>query len=190
MPILQVTGENGADLSRSLIYGGAAAAVYRFGKDRSIGFGIGALDYLEQANVFPFILVNWKFNEYFRLSTPYRASPAGPGGVELTYFPLKDNKDLRIGLGATYLYKRFRLSQNNVIANGIGEYDTIPLFARVSYRILPVLDVNLYGGASLYNYLLVDDPRGGRLFQSHQNVAPFVGVGLSLNFEKFIGGSG
>ena len=88
----------------------------------------------------------------------------------------------------TYLSKRFRLSQTNVIANGIGEYDTIPLFARLSYRILPVVDVNLYGGASLYNYILVDDHRGGRLFHTHQNVAPFIGIGLSLNFDKFTGG--
>ncbi|MCL4502952.1 MAG: DUF6268 family outer membrane beta-barrel protein, partial [Deltaproteobacteria bacterium] len=190
VPILQVAGEHGADLSRALIYGGAGAAVYRFGQDRSIGLGIGALSYLEQAAVFPYVLVNWKFNEWLRLSTPYRASPAGPGGVELTYFPLKNNRELRIGLGATYLFKRFRLSQTNAIANGIGEYDTIPVFARVSYRILPVVDINLYGGASLYNYIRVEDPKGGKLFHSHQNVAPFIGIGLSLNFEKFIGGGG
>jgi Domain of unknown function (DUF6268) len=192
VPILQVAGEHGADLSRSLIYGGAGAAVYSFGQDRTIGLGVGALNNLEQASVFPFIMVNWKFNEWLRLSTPYRAGPSGPGGVELTYFPIKGNKDLRIGLGATYLSKRFRLSENsrNSLSNGIGEYDTIPVFARVSYRILPVVDVNLYGGASLYNYILVDDPHGGRLFHSHQNVAPFIGIGLSLNFEKYMGGGG
>ena len=89
VPILQVAGEPGADWSRSLIYGGATAAVYSFGKDRSIGLGVGALYNLEQASVFPMIVVNWKFNEWFRLSTPYRAGPAGPGGAELTYYPFK-----------------------------------------------------------------------------------------------------
>jgi Domain of unknown function (DUF6268) len=185
VPILDVAGTPRADWGRALIYGGAAAAIYHFGKDRSIGIGMGALNNLEQASIFPMVLVNWKFNEWLRLSTPYRASPAGPGGVELTYFPLKNNKDLRIGLGATYLSKRFRLDDTGTIANGIGEYDTIPVFARLSYRVLPVVDVNLYGGASLYNYLIVDDSRGGQLFHTHQNVAPFIGIGLSLNFEKF-----
>lgn len=184
-PILQAAGEPQANWSRALIYGGVVAAVYTFGEDRTIGFGAGALDNLEQASVFPFVVVNWKFNERFRLATPQRAGPAGPGGIEFTYTPMKD---LALGLGVAYLSKRFRLSQNNSIANGIGEYDTIPLFARISYRVLPVLDVNLYGGASLYNYIRLEDPDGGRLFHSHQNVAPFIGAGLSLNLDKFSGG--
>ena len=82
-------GEHGADWSRALIYGGAGAAIYSFGKDRTIGLGVGALNNLEQASVFPFVLVNWKFNEQFRLATPYRAGPAGPGGIELSYTPIK-----------------------------------------------------------------------------------------------------
>ncbi len=188
-PFIGAAGENGADWSRALIYGGAAAAIYSFDKDRSIGFGMGAKYNLEQTSFFPLVLLNWNFNEWVRLSTPYRAGPDGPGGVELTFFPLKKNKDLRIGLGGTYLSKRFRLSQSNSynLANGIGEYDTIPLFARLSYRILPVVDLNLYGGASVYNYIRVEDSRGGRLFHTHQNVAPFIGIGLSLNFEKLKG---
>jgi hypothetical protein len=185
VPILQTAGEPGADWGRALIYGGAVGAIYNFGKGRIIGLGVGGLNYLEQASVFPFVLVNWKFNEQFRLVTPYRAGPAGPGGIELTYTPIKD---LELALGVTYLSKRFRLSQTNVITNGVGEYDTIPLFARISYRILPVVDVNLYGGASLYNYILVDDHRGDRLFHSHQNVAPFIGAGLSLHLDNFGGG--
>jgi len=188
VPILEAAGQNGAEWSRALIYGGAGAAVYKFGKDRSIGFGAGALYNLEQASFFPLVVVNWKFNEWLRLSTPYRAGPAGPGGVELTFYPLKTNKDLRVGLGGTYLSKRFRLSESNSnsnLANGIGEYDTIPVFLRLSYLILPVVDINLYGGASVYNYIRVEDSQGGRLFHTHQNVAPFIGIGLSLNFEKY-----
>ncbi len=192
VPIIQAAGEPGADFSRALIYGGGGAAVYKFGKDRSIGLGIGAINNLEQATIFPMVVINWKFNEYFRLSTPYRASPAGPGGAELTYYPFGENKDLRIGLGATYLSKRFRLKENdqNSASNGVGEYDTLPIFVRLSYRFLPVMDVNLYGGCSPYNYILVDDHRGGRLFHTHQNVAPFIGIGLSLNLEKYMGGGG
>lgn len=189
VPIVGAAGEAGADWVRSLEYGGAGAIIYSFDKDRSIGLGVGSLYRLAEVSVFPFVTLNWKFNEWVRLSTPYRASPAGPGGVELTFFPLGTNKDLRIGFGGTYLSKRFRLSKTtDFIGGGIGEYDTIPLFARISYLILPILDVNLYGGASVYNYIRVEDSRGGRLFHTHQNVAPFIGIGLSLNFEKFMGG--
>lgn len=189
-PIFQAAGEPGAAWSRALIYGGAGAVVYRFDKDRSIGIGIGTLYNIAEISVFPFVVLNWKLTDQLRLSTPFRASPAGPGGVELTYWPIKGNKDLRIGLGATYLSKRFRLSETNSIANGIGEYDTIPVFARVSYRLLPIVDVDLYGGASVFNYMQVYDHNGGRLFHSHQNVAPFIGIGFSLNFQKFMPGTG
>ncbi|HZE21815.1 MAG TPA: DUF6268 family outer membrane beta-barrel protein [Desulfobaccales bacterium] len=188
VPILQASGEPGADWTKALIYGGAFSAVYSFGKDRNIGVGFGALNNLDQVSIFPVVTINWRFNEYLRLATPYRAGPAGPGGVELTYFPLKENKDLRIGLDATYLSKRFRLGQNNTIASGIGEYDTIPVFVRLSYRVFSVFDLNLYGGASLYNSIYVDDSRGGQLLHTHQRVAPFMGIGLSLNFEKFMPG--
>jgi hypothetical protein len=184
VPVIQAAGEPKADWSRSLIYGGAAAAVYSFGKDRTIGLGVGGVNNLAEASVFPFVLVNWKFNEQFRLATTYRAGPAGPGGIELSYTPIKK---LEFALGGTYLSKRFRLSSTNDIPNGIGEYDTIPLFARLSYRILPVVDVSLYGGASVYNYILVDDHRGDRLFHTHQNVAPFMGIGLSLTLDKLSG---
>jgi hypothetical protein len=189
VPIVESAGENGADWVKTLEYGGAGAVIYRFDKDRTIGLGVGALYRLAEVSAFPFFTLSWKFNEWVRLATPYRASPAGPGGVELTFYPLKTNKDLRIGLGGTYLSKRFRLNQHtDFIGSGIGEYDTIPLFARISYLILPILDLNLYGGASIYNYIRVEDSRGGRLFHTHQDVAPFIGIGISLNFEKFKGG--
>ncbi|MDD2902610.1 MAG: DUF6268 family outer membrane beta-barrel protein [Syntrophales bacterium] len=185
VPVLQGAGEPGADIGRALIYGGAVAGVYNFGKDRVIGLGIGALNNVDRASLFPFIMVNWRFNKHWRLATPYRAGPAGPGGLELSYSPIEK---LEFGLGVTYLSKRFRLSPANLIDNGIGEYDTVPLIARMSFRILPVVDLNLYGGASLYNYIRLENSRAKKLFHSHQNVAPFVGVGLSLNFEKFTGG--
>jgi hypothetical protein len=177
LPVGQWAGEPDARFAKSLIYGGVVGATYTFDKDRIIGLGVGGLYNLAQASVFPFVVVNWKLSDYFRLNTPYRAGPSGPGGIELTYTPIKD---LELAIGASYQSKRFRLSERNVIANGIGQYDTLPVFARLSYRIFPPVEVNLYGGASLYNYIVVDDSRGDQLFHTHHNVAPFVGGGLSL----------
>ena len=179
IPVGQWAGEPDASFEKSLIYGGVVAATYTFDKGRVIGFGAGGLYSLAQTSFFPFIVVNWKITDSLRLNTPYRAGPSGPGGIELTYIV---NNDLELAAGASYNSRRFRLSERNVIANGIGQYDTLPIFARVSYRIFPPVEVNVYGGASLYNYIVVDDSRGGQLFHTHHTVAPFVGGGLSLKF--------
>jgi Domain of unknown function (DUF6268) len=180
LPVAQMAGEPGANWSRAVSYGGVVGAIYHFGRDRMIGLGVGGIDNLAQVSVFPFFVVNWKFNEHLRLNTPYRAGPSGPGGIELTYIV---TKDLEFALGVSYQAKRFRLSQHNINADGIGEYDNIPVFARLSYRIVNPLEVNLYGGASVFNQISIDDSKGDQLFKTHSKVAPFIGAGLSLKFD-------
>jgi hypothetical protein len=108
IPVAQMAAEPGANWSRAVSYGGVVGAVYHFGKDRMIGLGVGGIDNLAQVSVFPYFVINWKFNEHLRLNTPYRAGPGGPGGIELTYIV---NKDLEFALGVSYQSKRFRLSQ-------------------------------------------------------------------------------
>jgi hypothetical protein len=184
VPIAQVGAEPGANWSRAVSYGGAVGVVYTFGQDRTIGVGVGALNNLAQATVFPVIGVVWKFNEHLRLNTPYRAGPGGLGGLELTYIV---NQDLELALGVSYQSKRFRLSQDNINPDGIGEYDNIPLVARVTYRIFRPVEVSLYGGASVFNQISIDDSKGNQLFKTHAAVAPFVGVGLSLNLDYLVG---
>lgn len=180
VPLAQVGAEPGANWSRAVSYGGAVAAGYTFGRDRVIGVGFGAVDNLAQTSVFPLIAVNWMFTEHLRLNTPYRAGPGGFGGLELTYIV---NPDLELALGVSYQSKRFRLSQRNLNRDGIGEYDNIPLVARVTYRVFRPVEVSLYGGASVFNQISIDDSKGNQLFKTHATVAPFVGVGLSLKLD-------
>ncbi|MEJ2673463.1 MAG: DUF6268 family outer membrane beta-barrel protein [Deltaproteobacteria bacterium] len=187
VPLAQEGAEPGANWSRAVSYGGAVGVVYTFGKDRTIGVGVGALDNLAQAAVFPLIGVVWKFNEHLRLNTPYRAGPGGFGGLELTYIV---NEDLELAVGVSYQSKRFRLSERNINRAGIGEYDNIPLVARVSYRLFRPLEVSVYGGASVFNQISIDDSKGNQLFKTHANVAPFVGVGLSLKLDVQDGTAG
>jgi|UniRef100_A0A7C3UZQ9 hypothetical protein len=179
IPTVQYSGESGARFGDSLVYGGLAAVTYRFSPTITLGLGLAGYYNLATATFFPVPIVKIKLSEQFRLGNPFHTSPAGPAGLELTYI-IDQNWD--VGLGGAYRTHRFRLDSGGPIPNGIGEYRTIPVFARVSYKPLPALKIDAYGGASFLNKIYVDDRDGDELYRTKQNVAPLIGVSLSGTF--------
>jgi hypothetical protein len=176
-PFGQLSGEPGCNWNSAMAYGAVFAAAYNFGKDRMIGFGVGGVNYLAQPSAFPFFLVNWKFNDKWRLHTPYRSAPGSPLGLTLDY---QINDYLIAGFGASFASKRFRLSDRNMNANGIGEYDNLPIYLRLTARV-SIVELNLFGGLSLYNRILLYNSGAHKMYETNHNVAPIVGLGFSLN---------
>jgi len=182
IPQGQFSGEFDAKFGDSLVYGGAAGAKYSFTPNIRLGAGVAAYYYLEEARVFPFLIIDMKlsgkFNR-FSISNPFHLSPAGPAGVIVSY---QLNRQWDIGVGGALRSSRFRLDNNGPIPNGIGEYTRFPLFARLSYKPVPEVTVAFYGGLSLYNRLRVEDRHGDELYESGQDVAPLIGGSISGKF--------
>jgi hypothetical protein len=143
VPSGQFSGEFGARFEDALVYGGAVAVSHTFGPKLSLGLGVAGYYNLAQVRVFPFPLIRFKFSDRLRVSNPFRTGPAGPAGLEVTY-KLRDQWE--IGLGGAYRSYRFRLDYNGPLPNGIGQYTSIPVFVRLSYRPSPALGLDVYGG--------------------------------------------
>jgi hypothetical protein len=178
-PTVQFSGEFGARWGDAMVYGGAIALTYAFRPDTVFGLGVAGYANIEEARVFPFPVVKWQITDRLRLTNPFRTSPAGPAGLELSYAL---TRQWTVGVGGAYRSQRFRLDSNGPIPNGIGEYKNIPAFVRLSYKPVPAFGIDLYSGVSFLNKLYVDAPDGDNLYKTTHNVAPLVGVGLSGSF--------
>jgi hypothetical protein len=178
-PSVQWAGESHAKWDDAISYGAVAGISYRFRTDAVIGLGAGVYSNIEDTTVFPYITVNWQMTERIRLINPSRTSPAGPAGLELVYAM---DKYWETGLGAAYRSYRFRLEENGPIPNGIGEYKTVPVFARISYKFTPKIRIDVYGGATFVNKIYIEDQDGHELFSTKTDIAPLIGLTFVARF--------
>ncbi len=171
--------ENGADWSESLAYGGIFSATRVFAPDRRLGFGLGIYDRIEETSVFPFLAVDWRLNERWRLVNPSPTGPAGPAGLEIDY---RFDNGWNLGLGAAYRSQRFRLSENGPVPDGVGEEKGVPVFLRASTDFSDNGSFYLYSGAIVAGDLRVEDANGNKLREESFDPAPLFGATLLMGF--------
>jgi hypothetical protein len=171
--------ENGAKMSDSLTYGAIASATKSFAPDKRLGIGVAGFYRLEETTFFPLIVVDWRFNERWRLVNPLAAGPTGPAGIELDY---KLTETWSLGFGGAWRSTRFRLSESGPTPNGVGEERGIPLFLRASRNFGPQSSLFLYGGAIVGGKLRVEDASGNELREVSFNPQPILGATFSYRF--------
>ena len=160
-------------------FGAVLGATRVWSRDLVLGVGAGVFRQIDETNVFPFLIVNWRINDQWRLANPFRAGPAGGAGLELTY-AVDDRWEL--AGGGTYRDYRFRLKDSGPNANGIGQNRGIPLFARLTRKLGPTARLDLYAGATVGGTLKLRDPDGNTLVSSDYDAAPFVALTLAGEF--------
>jgi len=178
-PVIQSSGENGANFSDSLLYGGIVSAMYKANRDLTVGLGAGVFYRLEETRVFPSLLISWRITDRLRLGNSYRLGPAGPAGLELSYI-LDENWQVAAGGGHHSL--RFRLDKNGSIPDGIGENYNWPVYARLSRKLGKMLNLDLYGGAAFGGKMKLQDSSGNDINSVSYNTAPLMGFNLSATF--------
>lgn len=178
-PSVEWAGEQGADSSESMVYGGIASATRAFAPDRRLGFGVGVFSQLEETTVIPILIVNWRLSERWSLVNPLPAGPVGPAGLELDY---RFDNGWRLGLGATSRSLRFRLSDTGPTPGGVGEQRGVPVFLRLSANISDQASLVLYAGAIVEGELRVEDSRGNKLREDSFDPAPLLGATFRMRF--------
>lgn len=171
--------ENGADLGDAFTWGGIVSATKRFGNGNRLGFGMGAFDRIEESSVFPFLLVDWRIGDRWRLMNPLPAGPTGPAGLELEY---RFDSGWNVGLGAAWRNARFRLSNSGAVPNGIGEERSVPVFLRATRTLGEQTSLNLYAGLVNAGQLRVEDSSGRTLSRVDFETAPLFGANFSARF--------
>jgi hypothetical protein len=139
IPSVRSTGESTAKFSRTVTGGLFAGASYNFGRNLTLGPGIGVMTQLEEsATVFPVLIVNWKITQKLSLETGKGlAASLGPG-LTLNY---QATPQYRLALGGRYEKLRFRLDKNGDVPGGVGEETSFPLFASCTYSPQPQIAI-------------------------------------------------
>ncbi len=178
-PSLDVSREEGAETGDALIYGAVASVMKSFGQGQALGLGLGAFSQLEEVQVFPFPVIDWTFNDSWRLSNPLQAGPTGPAGLELDY---RLNPRWEIGLGSAWRQLRFRLREDGPVPGGVGGESGLIAFAHAGLQAGERLSLHLYGGALLHGELRVEDRHGAAVASHGLDPAPLLGATFRLTF--------
>jgi hypothetical protein len=171
--------ENGASSSDALVWGATMTAVKVFADGNQLGLGLAAFERIEETSVFPFPIVNWRFNRNWRLMNPLAAGPTGPAGLELGY---EFDSGWALGVGAAWRKTRFRLSESGPVASGIGEISGAPIFLRARLDIGRSSTLNLYGGVIAGGNLRVEGPSGNLVREDDFDLAPLFGLNFASRF--------
>ena len=151
-----------------------------FSREKSIGLGTGVFREIDDDNlVFPFIAVDWRFNEHWRLSNPLDADVLGPAGLELGY---SFDDRWQLGGGGVYGSFQFRLDHEGVAPNGIGENKGWIGILRLRRTGPSGIDFDVYVGAIFDGELELRDQVGEKISSADYDTAPFVAVSLSGSF--------
>lgn len=167
---MEFSGESGAEPDEAFTYGGVFSLSHPVNKNLFLGIGFGIFNRLEKLEVFPFIVINWKINEQFRISNPFRA---GPAGLELVHSP---RGKWEFGIGGAYRSYRFRLDDKSAVANGIGELDSLVTFIRADRKVGTNLSIGLFGGALFGGKLSIEDAKGNDIGSATYDPAPFLAM--------------
>jgi hypothetical protein len=179
IPSIDFAGASGAETSESLSYGAVLSAAYAFGPDLMLGLGTGIFERLDQSEVFPYIVIDWKINDRLQLTNPFRSGPVGPAGLELVYTP---DGSWEMGLGGAYRSYRFRLDDSSAVADGIGEVDFWAPFVRVGWRLGQRCRFDINAGALVGGSITIEDENANELGDTDYDTAPFIGVTLKGQF--------
>jgi hypothetical protein len=175
-PSLAISREFDASWGDALSYGAVGSFSYQFGPRRQLGFGLGVFDRMGKSRIFPFVSVDWYFNDRLRLTNPLRAGPTGPAGLELAY---QIDKNWEFGVGGAYRSFRFRLDDQGIAPNGIGEQRGTLAFARLQRQFGKKFDLNIYAGAILGGDLRLDNSGNERLVTAEHATAPLLAISFN-----------
>jgi hypothetical protein len=171
--------ENGADTGESFSWGAIVSATKRFDSGNRVGLGVGVYDRIEKTSAFPFLIVDVRLTDRWRLINPLAAGPTGPAGLELDY---RFDSGWTMGLGGAYRSLRFRLSEGGPVPNGVGEERGLLLFLRGTREFGREMALNLYAGVVTAGRLRVEDASGNLLEQDDFDPAPLFGAAFTARF--------
>jgi hypothetical protein len=86
-----------------------------------------------------------------------------------------------LGVGGAYRSIRFRLDDEGVAPDGVGEVRAIPAWFRLSHRRGPVT-LDAHAGVVLGGKLSVEDERGGSPASANYDQAPFAALRFQARF--------
>lgn len=180
IPGIDFSRESGGSSSDSLSYGLNMAITRFLSRDKMIGGGVAVWQRLDGFQAFPFLAIDWKLSEHWRLANPFQVSVVGPAGVEAVWSP---KPGFEMGFGATWREYEYRLSSGNPVAPGGILIDrTIPVYMRAETRFNESVRLNLFLGAGLGGEFEFLDADENTVSTEEHSLMPLVGLTLTTAF--------
>jgi len=133
----------------------------------------------DDADWFPIIAIDWRFADDFTLRTGRGFGASRGPGLRLDWTP---TDRWEVSLGARYEKFRFRLDDDGLAADGIGQETSIPVYLGATRRFGPNLSVSLVAGVEFDGELRLEDANGDLLDRTNFDSAPFGAATLDLRF--------
>lgn len=178
-PSVDYLRESGAYGSEGAYYGAVVSAARQFATRQRIGLGVGIYDGLQETRLYPFLLVDWEFNDQWRLTNPVATGPAGPAGLELRY---RFDNQWELGAGGAWRSYRYRLDDAGLAAGSVGEERGIAAFLHLARDFGPRYSVDIYAGALLEGELRLENSAGTELLRTKFDPAPLMGITFTGRF--------
>ncbi len=177
-PSVRSYGEAGTDLDDALTLAFFGGASYKFSDRLTLGPGLGVFERIEDdVRYYPIIIVNWAITDRLSLETGGGlAATAGPG-LSLVY---KVSKKWTTAVTTRYESKRFRLNEDGLAPNGVGEDESIPIVAQLTYFFYPQGLISGVIGYSFGGSLSADDQNGNFLYETKYDPSPSIGIVASF----------
>ena len=160
-------------------YGAVASASKVFSPDLVVGLGVSVFRRIDKTQALPFLVVNWKINDKWRINNPFAAGPIGGAGLEAVYSP-DDNGNSPKVFRTAAIASASRTDAPT--ANGIGENSFIPLFLRISHKFSKDLRLDFYGAIITGGKLSVDNSNGSGRYSDNYKTSPALGGTLLYKF--------
>ncbi|MDF7809010.1 hypothetical protein P4E94_16300 [Pontiellaceae bacterium B12219] len=179
-PSVRSYGEPGVDLADALTGSFFGGASYTFGDRLTLGPGLViACEIEDKTRYFPVLLVNWNITDRLSLETGGGfVATAGPG-LSLIY---SISNHWKAGLTGRYEVKRFRLNRDGLAVNGVGEDESVPFVANLTYFLYPGGFISGIAGFNFSGKLSADDAYGDLLYERTYDPAPGIGFVASFRF--------
>ena len=174
--------EPGADFGDALTGGIALGASYRMNDEFRIGFGLGVASELEDdPQIFPLVILEWKFAERWTLETEALGPFQNQGGSLSITYAVCDELDLFFQGG--FERRRYRLSDDRQdVPGGVVRDSRVPIGVGAVWKPVRGLEVSIGGGVFAFQeFEFFDrdsDDRGDR----NTDITPYLGFQIEYTF--------
>ncbi len=174
------SGEQDADFGESLIFGGGGGFEYSFNENFSIGPGFVVISRLEDdVLVIPLVSFTWKISDKWSAGSRIGTGSGLGAGAGVKY---QACETVAVFAGAGYQTHRFRLDDEDIAPNGVGESTGFPVTAGVTWQAHPQVALSLRGGVVFGREFTLDDEDGDEIEELDADAAPFLGATLRFTF--------
>jgi len=176
-PVVEWARERDVSADDALTYGAVVSAVKVVNPKLTLGAGASVNRMFYSVKVSPFLIINWKWNDRFRITNALPAGPEGGAGIEARWTL---TPDAEAAVGGVLRSDRYRLANDASYAGLIGETANIPMFARLSRKFGPHWKTDLYAGVLANGRLRIKDSDGDEVAETKYPFAPALAISLSL----------